>query len=383
VADDVVIVGGGAIGVCCALELARRGAQVKLLERGPELASGSSSGNAGLICPSHSTPISNPTSLRNGVRWMWKRDSPFYLRPRPAVLPWLARFTLAARHSGRGAAVIRELSNASLDLHAKLGKELDTSFDRTGTLNVYATPGSLEAGAREGERSGLRFDVLDADETRELEPSLIGPVEGSVRYPDEARVDPKRFVEVIGKAAVEAGAEIRTGKEVFALDELDADTVVVAAGAWSRELVDLPLEGGKGYHVDYEPAAGDPGMPTWLQETWTIATPLPGRLRLSGTLELAGLDLAISQPRVDAIRRGGERWFRGLVGREPIDIWAGLRPCLPDGLPAIGRLGSAVVATGHAMKGVSLAPVTGRLVAQLVAGEQPDHDLAPLDPNRF
>ena len=380
---DVAVIGGGAIGVCIALELARRGGSVVLYERGPELASGCSAGNAGLICPSHSTPISNPASLRNGVRWMWKRDSPFYLRPRADVLPWLARFALAAWHAGKGAAVIRELSNASLDLHAKLGEELDTSFDRTGTLNVYATPASLEAGAREGERSGLRFDVLDADETREFEPSLIGPIAGSVRYPDEARVDPKRFVEVVGEAAAAAGAEIRTNVEVHSLDELDAETVVVAAGAWSRTLVDLPLEGGKGYHVDYEPAAGDPSLPTWLQETWTIATPLPGRLRLSGTLELAGLDLGISQPRVDAIRRGGERWFRGLGERAPIDVWAGLRPCLPDGLPAIGRLGNAVVATGHAMKGVSLAPVTGRLVAQLVAGEQPDHDLAPFDPNRF
>jgi D-amino-acid dehydrogenase len=380
---DVIVVGGGAIGVCCALELARRGARVTLLERGPELASGSSSGNAGMICPSHSSPISNPAALRNGLRWMWKRDSPFYLRPRVAVLPWLARFALAARHAGTGTAVIRELSNASLDLHAKLGRELDTSFDRTGTLNVYATPASLETGAREGEHSGLRFDVLDADETRKFEPSLIGPVAGAVRYPDEARVDPKRFVDVVGEAAAAAGAEIRTGSEVHSLDELDAETVVVAAGAWSRTLVDLPLEGGKGYHVDYEPAAGDPALPTWLRETWTVATPLPNRLRLSGTLELAGLDLGISQPRVDAIRRGGERWFRGLGERAPIDIWAGLRPCLPDGVPAIGRLGRAVVATGHAMKGVALAPVTGRLVGQLLSGEQPDHDLAPLDPNRF
>ena len=160
---DVIVVGGGAIGVCCALELARRGPRVTLLERGPELASGSSSGNAGLIAPSHSAPISNPASLRNGLRWMWKQDSPFYLRPRAAVLPWLARFALAARHAGQGTAVIRELSNASLDLHAKLGRELDTSFDRTGTLNVYATPASLETGALEGEHSGLRFDVLDAD----------------------------------------------------------------------------------------------------------------------------------------------------------------------------------------------------------------------------
>src|SRR6266536_4398474 len=107
---DVVIVGGGAIGACCALELARRGASVTLLERGPELASGCSAGNAGLICPSHSTPISNPTALRNGLRWMLSRDSPFYLRPRPAVLPWLVRFALASRHWDAGERAVRALS---------------------------------------------------------------------------------------------------------------------------------------------------------------------------------------------------------------------------------------------------------------------------------
>jgi D-amino-acid dehydrogenase len=170
---------------------------------------------------------------------------------------------------------------------------------------------------------------------------------------------------------------------VRSLDELRAETVVVAAGAWSRTLVDLPLEGGKGYCVDYEPAEGDPRIPAWVQETSTVATPLPGRLRLSGTLELAGLDLSISQRRVEAIRRGGERWFRGLAGRPALETWAGLRPCLPDGLPALGRLGRVMVATGHAMKGVSLAPITGRLVAQLVAGEQPEIDLTPFDPARF
>jgi D-amino-acid dehydrogenase len=380
---EVVVVGGGAIGVCCALELAQRGAGVTLLERGPELASGCSAGNAGLICPSHSTPIANPVSLRNGLRWMWKRDSPFYLRPRPALMPWLARFALAARHWEEGARAIRALSTAGLELHAQLGAELETSFERTGTLNIYASRGGLDAGAREAERSGLRFELLDGDEARALEPALAGPVLGAVRYPDEGRVDPKRFVEAVGRAAAEAGAKIRTGVEVRSLSELRAETVIVAAGAWSRSLVHLPLEAGKGYHVDYERSAEDPRIPAWVQETWTIATPLPDRLRLSGTLELSGLDLSISATRVDAIRRGGERWFRGFAGRRVLDTWAGLRPCLPDGLPAIGRLGHAVVATGHAMKGVSLAPVTGRLVAQLLAGEQPSHDLAPFDPNRF
>jgi D-amino-acid dehydrogenase len=380
---DVIVVGGGAVGACCALELVRRGAQVTLLERGPQLASGCSAGNAGLICPSHSNPISNPVSLRNGLRWMWRRDSPFYLRPRPAALPWLARFARAASRWEAGAAAIRALSVPGLELHAQLGEELGTSFERLGTLNVYATPEGLEGGAREGERSGLHFSVLDAAQTRELEPSLAGPVVGAVHYPDEGRVDPKRFVEAVGRAAGDAGVEIRTGTKVHSLDELRADTVVVAAGAWSRTLVDLPLEGGKGYHIDFERTDGDPRIPAWVQETWTIATPLPDCLRLSGTLELAGLDLSISQPRVDAIRRGGERWFRGLAGRPVLETWAGLRPCLPDGLPAIGWLDRVVVATGHAMKGVSLAPITGRLVAQLVAGEQPDHDLAQFDPARF
>jgi D-amino-acid dehydrogenase len=380
---DVAIVGGGAIGVCCALELARRGASVTLLERGPTLASGCSAGNAGLICPSHSTPIANPASLRNGIRWMWKRDSPFYLRPRPAMLPWLARFALAARGWEERAQLIRALSLESLELHAVLGEELTTSFERTGTLNVYATSAGLEQGAREAEHSGLRHAVLGTDETRALEPSLSGPVHGSVHYPDEGRVDPRRFVEVVGRAAAEAGAEIRTGTDVRSLEELRAATVVVAAGAWSRTLVDLPLEGGKGYHIDFERSNDDPRIPAWIQETWTIATPLPDRLRLSGTLELAGLDLSIAPARVEAIRRGGERWFRGLATRPQVEMWAGLRPCLPDGLPAIGRLGKVVVATGHAMKGVSLAPITGRLVAQHVAGETPAIDLAPFDPGRF
>jgi D-amino-acid dehydrogenase len=380
---DVIIVGGGAVGVCCALELRRRGAQVQLLERGPALASGCSAGNAGLVCPSHSVPISNPTSLKNGLRWMWKRDSPFYLRPRASVLPWLARYTLAARRWEEGSRAIQSLSLPSLELHAELGKELDTSFERTGTLSVYATEGGFESAVREGEHSGLTFSVLGPEETYALEPSITGPAVGGVHYPDEGRVDPKAFVERVGRAAAEEGVEIRTGVEVHSLDELDAETIVVAAGAWSGSLVDLPLEGGKGYHVDFEYAGGDPKIPTWLQETLTVATPLPGRLRLSGTLELAGLDLSVSQPRVDAIRRGGDRWFQGLVGRPVSDTWAGIRPCLPDGLPAIGWLDGVIVATGHAMKGVALAPITGRAVAQLVAGEQPDVDLTPFDPERF
>jgi len=401
-----VVVGGGAIGACAAYELARRGLEVTLLERGEELASGASSGNAGLLCPSHSAPIANPGSVKNGLRWMTKPDSPFYLRPRPAVAPWIARFVKAstAQRAARGTKIIRELSIASLALHAELSDSgLHTGFTRRGILNVYETEAGFAAAQSHADATGLAAEVLGRDETRSLEPALNGRIAGGVYFPDEAHCDPLSFVYAVGRAAREAGATIRTATSVRALrranggiavetqhDTLRAGTVVLAAGAWTSALaaqlgVYLPQEGGKGYHLDVEAAPGDPKIPISMDEAHVIATPLPGRLRLSGTLELAGLDTSISRPRVDAIRAAAERVL-SLDEREEIETWAGLRPCTPDGLPVIGRpLGvePLVLATGHARKGLSLAPITGRLVAQLVAGERPSLALAPLSPDRF
>jgi D-amino-acid dehydrogenase len=403
VTPDVVIIGGGAIGATTALELAGRGATVTLLERGPALASGCSAGNAGLICPSHSAPLANPAAVRNGLRWMLKPDSPFSLKPRLEALPWLARFLLAARNAETGARVIRRLAVASLELHAELARRVETGFERRGVLNVYASEETLAAGRREASHSGLRFESLDSEQALALEPALGPQTRGAVYYPDEAHCDPLRFVQAVGQAATEVGVDVRTGTEArlrrangavvveTRAGDLRPSVVVLAAGAWAGRLartigIFLPLEGGKGYHVDLEGAERDPRIPTWLQESWVIATPLPGRLRLAGTLQLAGLDLSVDSVRADAVRLGGVRSLRGLESRRVLDVWAGLRPCTPDGLPVIGRpagVDGLIVATGHAMKGTSLAPVTARLVAELVAGETSSQDLEPLSPARF
>ena len=379
---DVIVVGGGAIGVCCALELARRGAQVTLLERGPSLASGCSAGNAGLVCPSHSVPISNPTSLRNGLRWMWKRDSPVLPPPAPGRAA-LARALRARRAPLGGTAPARSgrSRSTSLELHAQLGEELGTSFERTGTLNVYET------------RGGVTHEADAADGGAPLRGARRGADARARAGADRARSSARSATRTRA-ASTRSGSSRRSGappprpasrsapaSRCASLDEL--------RGRDGRRRRRRLVAGAR-----RPPARGRQGLPRrlrarrrttrgsrrWVQETWTIATPLPDRLRLSGTFELAGLDLSVSQSRVDTIRRGGDRWFRGLAGRPVLETWAGLRPCLPDGLPAIGRLAGVVVATGHAMKGVSLAPVTGRLVAQLVSGEEPDHDLAPVRP---
>jgi D-amino-acid dehydrogenase len=392
VEPEVVVVGGGAIGVSAAYELARRGVRVTLLERGA-LGDGCSSGNAGLVCPSHSRPLATPAALAEGLRGLLHSDSALSIRPRRATLAWLARFAAACRAGGveRATDAIRSLSVASLELHAELAA-LGTGFERRGTLSVYETEARFAAGRVEAERSGLTSRVLTPHEARELEPALTGALAGAIFFPDEAHVDPLRYVRALGEAAAKAGADVQTGVDVQSLEpfktsngRLRPKTVVLAAGAWTGTLVRLPVTGGEGYHVDVESADGDPHVPLLLQEARSALTPLDGRLRLAGLLEVAGLDGRPNPTRIEAMRHAAARVL-GRDGRTPIDVWTGLRPCTPDGLPVIGRPAARpdlVVATGHAMKGLSLAPLTGRLVAELVTGEPRSHDLTPFSPDRF
>jgi D-amino-acid dehydrogenase len=399
---DVVVVGGGAIGVTAAYELARRGARVTLVERGETVAAGCSAGNGGLICPSHSLPLATPAALRQGARSLLRGDAPLVLRPRPSTLPWLVRFALACRaeRAERGLRALRALSLASLELHAQLS-ELGTSFERRGILSVYETEAGLAAARHECETPGA--ETLSAADAVRLEPSLSPDLAGAFFHPAEAHVDPFRYVQALGVAAAAEGADLRTRVEVRALrrrngavtletghGELRPQTVVLSAGAWTPSLVrglgvDVPVTGGKGYHVDLPATADDPRIPILMPEARSAATPLEGRLRLTGTLDICGLDLRVDGRRVAAVRAAA-RVLRDGRDRQPLSVWAGLRPCTPDGLPLIGRcegLPGLVLATGHAMKGISLAPVTGRLVAELVAGEQPSHDLSPFGPGRF
>lgn len=340
---------------------------------------------------------------------MLKRDSPFCLRPRVGVVPWLTRYAAACTPARAEAStrLIRALSRQSLELHAELAAMgVETGFARRGLLNVYETASVFAAGQREAEShaaAGLRSQVLGPEEARAHEPALAGPFAGAILYRDDAHCDPERFVLAVGEAAAEAGVEIRRRVEVIGLrrtgdrvtrvettaGSLRPGALVLAAGAWTAELarqlgVFLPLEGGKGYHVDFEFGDGDPEMPVFLQEARVIATPLPGRLRLSGTLELAGLDLAVNSVQLTAIVRAGKRLL-SLGDRRVVHVWRGLRPCAPDGLPLLGRprdLDNVIVATGHAMMGITLAPVTGQLVAGLAAGETPA-EIGPLRPDRF
>jgi D-amino-acid dehydrogenase len=212
-------------------------------------------------------------------------------------------------------------------------------------------------------------------------------------------------VNAVGELAVDEGVDVRTGVEVLKVrrrgdriaslwtteGDVVADQVVLAAGVWSAELarslgVRLPIEAGKGYHVDVEARPGDPDVPIWLHESRVVITPLGDRLRLAGTLELSGTDGGVDARRVRAIVESARQAMPSLASRRTLRIWRGMRPCTPDGLPVIGRVPkakNAVLATGHGMWGLQLAPLTGSLVSDIVAGETPELDVHPLRPARF
>lgn len=409
----IVVVGGGVVGVCAAYYLARRGVAVTLVEKG-EIAAGSSYGNAGLIVPSHSVPLAAPGVFRQAVRFMLDPESPFYIRPRPSpdLLRWLLRFGRACTeaHVRRSLPVIRDLSRASLDLYRELAAlpGLEFGFRQDGVLAVFRTAAGLEHGRREAavlEAAGIGATVLDPGGARGLEPALRGDVAGGVHFPGDAHVTPDRFVRGLARVAEALGTRLLTATEVLGFvrrgsrivtvettrGDLAAEQVVLAAGAWSGPLarglgLDLPLQPAKGYSITCARPATGPRMPLLLGEARVAVTPMGDALRFAGTLELAGLDLTIDRRRLAAIRHAVPRYLAGDASVTVREIWRGLRPCSPDGLPYIGRparCDNLIVATGHAMIGVSLGPVTGALVAQLATGERPMLDLTPLRPERF
>jgi D-amino-acid dehydrogenase len=409
-----IVVGGGVIGVASAYYLACDGWDVTLVERG-EVCAGSSYGNAGLVVPSHVLPLAAPGVWWQGLKWMLDPESPFYVKPRldPALLSWLWRFR-AACHPARARpamSVLRALSLASLDLYRELAKidGLDFAFRESGSMLVFRTPEAFEHGIAEARllgEAGVVMKVLDGPAARAIEPALRPEVVGAVASPEDAVLVPDRFVRGLARVAESQGARVRASTEVLGFrvagdrvvavettrGRLEADTVVLATGAWSPEVarslgLRIPIQPAKGYSLTYRRPPDSPNTPLLPAESRFSITPMGDLLRFGGTLELAGMDLTVNRRRVDVLPRSAARYIRLDPERlELLEIWRGLRPCTPDGLPLLGRSGrwaNLILATGHAMIGMSLGPVTGKLVAQ-IAGDQPTPiDLRLLDPERF
>ena len=411
--EDIVVIGGGVIGVCAAYFLQKEGRRVTLLERG-DVCSGCSYGNAGWVVPSHSVPLAAPGVIVRALKWMLDPESPFYVKPRPdlELLSWMWRFRAAAREAPmrKAVAVAGELSRASMELYAELiaDEGLECRFERNGLLVLYETSRGYEEGVEEARllgEYGVPGRLLSARQVQDLEPTVRSDMAGGVHYPGDAHLMPSEFVQGLAAVCRKLGVDVRTGVEVLGFDvsgsrvaavrtaqgDLRPDQVVLAAGSWSPALarglpVSLPVQPAKGYSITFERPARTPSLPLLLGEAKLGVTPMKPMLRLAGTLELSGLNLDVAPRRVRAIRRAADAYLD--LGLEPGSgtVWCGMRPLTPDGLPIIGRppsLSNLTVATGHSMTGITLGPITGKLVCQLITGVTPVVDPTPLSPARF
>ena len=412
---DIAIVGGGIIGVCAAYYLAGDGRSVAVLEREKICAlGGATHSNAGLITPSDVYPLASPGALGQGMRWLLDSSSPFYIAPqaRPRLARWLWMFGRASarERAEKAMPVQRALLRASADLWAEIAAQpgVEFGFEQRGWLWLYHDRAAWEAGvaeAAEAARYGAASEAWDAGRVRDALPGAAPGVVGGVYYPEDAHCDPRLAVEEVARLAAARGAELReltevvdvttTGRRVARLvttrGEIEAGTVVLAAGSWSpllgrRLRLELPIEAAKGYGLTVPRPADLPELPLYEVASHVAITPMGDRLRLAGTLELGGLDMRVRQNRVTAIRRGAGEALAGAAQLEPLELWRGLRPCTPDGLPIVDRSprhDNLIVAAGHCMLGLGMGPITGKLVAQMVDGDEPAVDLAPLRVGRF
>ena len=410
---DILIIGGGIIGMSAAYYLARQGTAVTVIDKG-EMGSGSSYGNAGLICPCHSTPIAAPGVLTQGLKWLLDGESPFYIKPRldRGLLSWLWQFRSYCNQEAFDTAVplLRDMQRASLAQYQEIidREQLACNFATHGGLLLYNTEEGLAHGVQEAhhlQRFGLQISVLDGDAARTLEPAIHPAVLGAVHLEEDAFITPHLFVQGLAQAAANHGAALLPRTEVLNFDRQDGRIsavhttrgpfhprqVILAAGAWSpliaRELdLSLPLQPAKGYSITVERPENAPHKYLYLGEAHVAVTPMGSWLRYAGTLELAGYDFSINQRRVKAILRAASSYLTPAEEPEIVEIWRGMRPCMPDGLPVIGRArqpDNLLIGTGHSTLGFSMGPITGQLLAELVLEKRPSLPLHPFHLERF
>ena len=409
---DIIIIGGGIIGLSCAWHLRDAGFQVAVIDKG-DYSDGCSFGNAGMIVPSHFTPLASPGMLKAGIQWMFKAKSPFYIRPRlnPELVSWLWQFLKSSniRHVEACAPLLRDLHEESWLIYQNWNSLPGFSFDFTekGILMLYQSEKAERDEIETAEKAhalGMKAEVLDSAQLAKLEPNLKLSVRGGVLYPGDATFSPdvfmKQMKEYLGKQGVEfiVNTEIVSVKEngkgnseITSKDnrKWNSTNLVVATGAYTSTLwkslrCRIPMQGGKGYSMTMVNPHPSPSIPSLLHEARVSLTPMGNRLRIGGTLEITGQDDKIREAKIKWILESLPRYYPDLKIQRPERVWFGYRPCTPDGMPVVGRLKhnpNIFIATGHSMMGISLGPTTGRIIRDLVVKNQPVSAL--LAPSRF
>jgi D-amino-acid dehydrogenase len=410
---EVVIIGGGIIGLCSAYYLQKEGCAVTIIDQS-DMTKGASFVNAGYITPSHIIPLAAPGMITKGLKWMFDTASPFYVKPRldKDFLQWAWAFKKSATASKveKAIPIIKEINILGRTLYEEIKQSGDFNFhyERKGLLMLYKTDKAGEEEWEVGQRAikeGLNVNHITAEEVKKMEPNAAIDCKGAVYFDSDAHMTPNEFMTEMASYLKKKGVTFYTHEKVQDLviskdaikevmttkRKLKADEVLVAAGSWSSLLtrklgVKIPIQAGKGYRINTERETGIT-IPALLVEAKVAVTPMNGFTRFAGTMELAGINDTINPKRVKAISKAVSNYYQGLSLTKEEEATAdyGLRPCSPDGLPYIGRTHkykNLIIASGHAMMGWSLGPPTGKLVSEIISDKKLSLDIKPFHPDR-
>jgi D-amino-acid dehydrogenase len=406
--DRVVVVGGGVIGASCAYFLRRAGRAVTLIDSG-RFGKGCSHGNCGYVCPSHVLPLAGPGAFRSALKTLFRKNSPLKVRMSldPALWSWFWQFSrrcnqrdaLAAGHA------IQQLLVSSRALYGELFQSTltDVEWDPAGLLFVFLTPSALDHYAQTDRllqsEFGLGAARLEGGALSEFEPALKPSVAGAWQYASDGQLRPDKLMSAWRRTLESLGVEIREhcALRALAIDrrlvrrlitnqgEITADQAVIATGAWTAQWrrmlrCSLPIQPGKGYSLTMPRPALCPRSPMIFEEHRVAISPMQTGYRVGSTMEFAGYDTSLNADRLRLLRESADLYLREPLSGPTLEEWWGWRPMTPDGLPFIGcvpAFDNVYLAAGHGMLGVSMAPATGKLVAELVTGLPPHIDPVP------
>ena len=411
----VIIAGGGVIGLCSAYYARKAGHEVVVIERG-DISGGTSFGNAGYVSPSHFVPLASPGIIAQGLRWMLSSTSPFYIKPRLNLdlIRWgLTFWKQSNRHTvERNVPHLHAILQLSRHLQSELKQELTHPFlmEEIGCFMLYQNPATEQHErelAEEAAGLGIETRIMTGKEVQDMEPDVEVNTLGGVLYPIDCHIHPGQFMQSLHHALKDMGAEFqlntnitgfeRKGKKIQAVitdkGRVEADEVVMATGSWSPELsrmlgINMILQPGKGYSMTFDQLEKNLKYPAILVDKRVAMTPFGNSLRMGGTMEISGLHSPTLVKRAQAIMAGAKAYYPGLQVQfpGPEKIWHGYRPLSPDGLPYLSRhskYDNLVVASGHAMIGITLAAASGKIVEELVSRTPTSIDISGFDVERF
>lgn len=407
--SETIILGAGVVGLSTALYLQRSGHQVTVIDPLPP-GGGASFGNAGLINPSAATPIALPGMLRQVPRWLIDPHGPLAVRPTyfPNSIPWLLRWISASRRSR-----VFDISDAMYALyyntfacwHELLGEEkYNDLFRISGHVRIWEKKPNLSLEKKLYKRQKLGIETLGANDLREMFPGIAHSIKYGILFPANGyTVNPKRLTETLADLFLDSGGKLiaeralkiipQSVDDYMVMTNLEnryAERIVVATGAWSRDLlsplgIHIPLESERGYHAMIAEPNINLRLPITNQNRGFGLTPMEGGLRVAGTVEIGGLRKPPSEFRARLLIDHARRLFPDLKS-EKIKLWMGHRPSTPDSLPILGEVPqkpNIYLALGHGHFGMTGGPPSGRLLSRLINGNSSEVDITRYSICRF